>query len=96
MRCIVPSVPRGCSSRCPKSGGRLDWSPTGDVFVTEGVEESGMVDIRSATTGESVLTFRGDDVDVNDVRFSADGTKLAVTGDDGSADVWDPVTGEKR
>jgi WD40 repeat protein len=79
----------------PGVGGRLDWSPTEDVFVTEGVEESGMVDIRNATTGESVLVFRGDDVDVNDVRFSADGTKLAVTGDDGTASVWDPATGEE-
>ena len=79
----------------PGVGGRLDWSPTDDVFVTEGVEDSGIVDIRDATTGESVRTFRGDEVDINDVRFSTDGSMLAVTGDDGTASVWDPETGEE-
>jgi WD40 repeat protein len=79
----------------PGVGGRLDWSPTDDVFVTEGIEESGIVDIRDASTGESVRTFRGDDVDINDVRFNADGSKLVVTGDDGTAGVWDPETGEE-
>ena len=51
-------------------GGRLDWSPVDDTFVTEGPEESGMIDIRDATTGESVLSFRGDEIDVNAVEYS--------------------------
>ncbi len=79
----------------PGVGGRLDWSPTDDVFVTEGPEDTGMVDIRNASTGASVRSFRGDDVDINDVSFSADGTMLAVTGDDGSPTVWDSETGEE-
>src|SRR5205814_6489703 len=37
----------------PGLGGHLDWSPTG-VFVTEGAEGSGMIDIRSASTGKRV------------------------------------------
>lgn len=78
----------------PGIGGRVDWSPTDDVFVTEGPEETGMIDIRSGTTGESVRAFRGDDVDVNEVEFSADGTMVAVAGDDGSAEVFDAETGE--
>ncbi len=79
----------------PGVGGRLDWSPTENLFVTEGVEESGIVDIRDASTGESVRTFRGDDVDINDVRFSNDGSMLAVTGDDGTASILDAHTGEE-
>ena len=79
----------------PRVGGRLDWSPTADVFVTEGVEESGMVDIRNASTGESVRTFRGDDIDINEVRFSNDGSMLAVTGDDSTASILDSGTGEE-
>ncbi len=77
----------------PDTGGRLAWDPAGDTFVTEGPEESGIVDIRSATTGESVRSWRGDDVDINDVAYSADGTMLAVAGDDGVLKVFDPSDG---
>jgi WD40 repeat protein/DNA-binding SARP family transcriptional activator len=77
----------------PGVGGRLDWDPTREEFVTEGPEESGMIDIRSSTTGESLRTWRGDEIDVNEVRYSADGTKLAVAGDDGVVKVFDPSSG---
>jgi WD40 repeat protein len=77
----------------PDLGGALDWSPEG-VFVTEGPEDSGMIDIRDATTGEPALpAFRGHDVDVNDVQFSPDGSMLATGGDDGSLRFWDPENG---
>lgn len=78
----------------PGVGGRLAWDPHEDEFVTEGPEESGIVDIRSATTGESLRSWRGDEIDVNEVRYSRDGTKLAVAGDDGELKVFDPATGE--
>lgn len=78
----------------PGIGGSVDWSPDGSIFVTEGPEESGIVDIRDADTGESVRTFFGHDPDVNDVAFSTDGSLLATTGDDGAVRVWDPTTGE--
>ena len=77
----------------PGLGGWVDWSPTG-VFVTEGPEDSGMVDIRDAATGKSVRAFKGHDVDINIVAFSADGTRLATSGDDGRLRVWDPSTGK--
>jgi WD40 repeat protein/class 3 adenylate cyclase len=77
----------------PDLGGALDWSPEG-VFVTEGPEDSGMIDIRDATTGEPALpAFRGHDVDVNDVQFSPDGSMLATGGDDGALRFWDPENG---
>jgi WD40 repeat protein/DNA-binding winged helix-turn-helix (wHTH) protein len=82
--------------RVPDQGGRLDWSPDGTVFVTEGAEGSGVVDIRDARTGESVRSFlHGDGVDVTDVAFNRDGTLLATTGYDGVARIWDPATGEE-
>ena len=81
--------------RVPGVGGRVDWSPDGTVFVTEGPEGSGIVDIRDARTGESVRSFRGHDGDINDVAFNHDGTLLATTGDDGAARIWDPATGEE-
>jgi WD40 repeat protein/class 3 adenylate cyclase len=84
----------------PGLGGALDWSPRG-VFVTEGPENSGMIDIRDATTGDQALPpFEGHDFDINDVRFSPDGSMLATVGDDGGAlkgdalKVWDPTTGD--
>lgn len=73
-------------------GGSLAWHPDGSVFVTEGAEDSGLVDLRDAATGESAGSWHGHDVDVNDVAFSADGALLATTGDDGAARVWDPGT----
>jgi DNA-binding SARP family transcriptional activator/class 3 adenylate cyclase len=76
----------------PGLGGLLDWSPMG-VFVTEGVEDSGIIDIRDGETGQSVISFEGHDGDVNDVAFSPDGSMLASTGDDGKLKVWDPSAG---
>jgi WD40 repeat protein/class 3 adenylate cyclase len=76
----------------PGVGGWVDWSSTG-VFVTEGPEETGIIDIRDARTGRSVRKYKGHDVDVNHVAFSDDGSMLATTGDDGVVKVWDPTTG---
>ena len=53
------------------------------------------MDIRDAETGESVRSFHGHDLDVNDVAFSRDGAMLATAGDDGAARIWDPDTGEE-
>ena len=76
-------------------GGTLDWSPEG-VFVTEGPENTGMIDLRDATTGESVRSWIGhENSDVNDVQFSNDGSMLATAGDDGFLKIWDPDTGEE-
>jgi WD40 repeat protein len=82
-------------SRVPGVGGAVDWSPDGTVFVTEGVEETGLVDIRDAETGESVRIFPGDEIDINDVAFSADSGRLAVVGDEGYLRVFDVRTGEE-
>ena len=54
----------------PGLGGLLAWSSRG-VFVTEGPENSGMIDIRDAETGESVLAFEAHDGDINDVGLPA-------------------------
>jgi WD40 repeat protein/DNA-binding SARP family transcriptional activator len=77
----------------PGVGGNLAWSPSG-VFVTEGPNDSGIIDIRDGETGDSVRAFQGHDGDVTDVAFSADGSRLASTGYDGTLKVWDPSTGQ--
>jgi WD40 repeat protein len=74
----------------PGVGGRLDWS--GGIFVTEGMDGSGIIDVRDAATGARVHAFRAHHGDVTDVAFSADGTKLATTGDDGYLDIWDTTS----
>ena len=81
--------------RVPRLGGALDWSPDGSLFVTEGPEETGVIDVRDARNGRSVRAFRGHEVDVNFVAFSADGSMLATTGDDGTVKVWEPRTGKR-
>ena len=76
----------------PGLGGALDWSVNG-LFATEGPEETGIIDIRDAETGESVVAFHGHDIDVTDVVFSADGSMLATAGDDGDLRVWETASG---
>ncbi len=73
-------------------GGALAWSPTG-VFVTQGLDRSGTIDIRDASTGTRVLAFHGHAIKVTGVAFSRDGSRLATTGADGLLKVWDPATG---
>jgi WD40 repeat protein/DNA-binding SARP family transcriptional activator/tRNA A-37 threonylcarbamoyl transferase component Bud32 len=80
--------------RVPGLGGALDWSPDGSLFVTEGREGSGLIDIRDAATGRRVRAFRGHQGDVNLVAFSSDGSMLATSGDDGAVKVWNPRTGK--
>jgi WD40 repeat protein/DNA-binding SARP family transcriptional activator len=76
----------------PGVGGLLAWSRRG-VFVTEGAEGSGLIEIRDSETGRSVVSFHGHEGDVTDVAFSPDGSRLASTGKDGTLKVWDPSTG---
>lgn len=78
----------------PDAGGRVDWSPDGTRFAAEGSKAT-TVDIRDAKTGESVASFHGHAVDVTGLTFSADGSTLATTGDDGTVRVWDPESGER-
>src|SRR4029450_2152436 len=70
------------------------------VFVTEGPQGSGVIDIRDAATGDRVRSWPGHDGDVIDVAFSPDGSKLAATlsrgigpGYTGWLKVWDASTG---
>ncbi len=76
----------------PDLGGTLDWSSDGSMFVTEGPEGTGLVDVRDPDSGRSLRSWTGHDDDLNDVYFGPDGT-LATTGDDGVAVAWDPRTG---
>jgi WD40 repeat protein len=78
----------------PDLGGWLDWSPDGSMFVTEGPEDSELIDLRDAATGASLRSWKGHDVDVNQVAFSPDSQSLATTGDDGALRLWKTDTGE--
>ncbi len=80
----------------PDVGGPVDWSPDGRTFVTTGPEGSGTVEIRDARTGSIGPVVPGHEYDINDVAFSADGSLVASTGDDGALRLWDPATGEER
>jgi len=79
----------------PDLGGTVDWSGDGTLFVTEGPDSSGIVDIRDTATGKSVRSYRGHSGDISGVAFNDDGTMLATTGIDGTARIWNPATGEQ-
>ncbi|MET0526582.1 MAG: BTAD domain-containing putative transcriptional regulator [Nocardioides sp.] len=79
----------------PGVGGAMDWSADGRLFVTEGPEESGILDIRNAVTGETVQKFRADKIDLSGVAFSPDSKRVVTAGDEGSVRVWDIATGRK-
>ncbi len=76
------------------AGGILDWSPDGSMVVSEGPEGTGIVDVRDAETGESLRSWTGHEIDVNEVFFAANGT-LLTAGDDGTLAAWDPRTGDE-
>ena len=69
------------------AGGSVSWSPDGRFLAHEGPEDSGLVEVLDATTGEPTLSFRGHDIDVNEIAFGPDG-QLATAGDDGALRVW--------
>ena len=76
-------------------GGYLAWADShdlGSIFVTQGPEDSGIVNVRNALTGDVLRSWRAHDIDVNDVALSADGSLLATTGDDGRVRIWAPNT----
>ena len=77
----------------PGLGGNIDWSSDG-LFVTEGPEGTGDIDVRDSD-GKEVAFWHGHEIDVNEVAFSTDGDLLGTTGDDGAFRVWDPRTGEE-
>ena len=80
--------------RVTGTGGALDWSPDGSKVVTEGLQSSGVIDIRDAATGESVRSFAASDGEVTDVTYAPTGTLLGTTSAAGIAAVWDSTTGE--
>jgi len=79
----------------PGVGGKMDWSADGKLFVTEGTEETGIVDIRDAVTGRTVQKFRGDAIDLNDAVFTPDSRRVVTASDEGAIRVWDIATGRK-
>jgi WD40 repeat protein len=81
--------------RVPGVGGVVDWSPDGTVFATKRPQDSGIVEIRDATTGDLVRSFHGHDGFITDLAFNHDGTLLATTGTDSTARIWDATTGDE-
>ncbi len=89
----------------PGVGGDLDWSSTGEFVTTgdfagEDPRDTGVIDIRDAGFGEILRSFPAENqgfqhVDYNaEVAFSADGSMLAVTGNDGALKVFDEASGD--
>ena len=73
----------------------MDWSTDGKLFVTEGTEETGIVDIRDAATGRTVQKFRADAIDLNAAAFTPDNRRVVTASDEGAIRVWDIATARK-
>ena len=79
----------------------IAWSPDGDQFaVTGGVTGCGEEDtdttaifIFDATSKSSVNSLLGNNCDVVSVAWSPDGSKIAASGIDARAKIWDVATG---
>jgi WD40 repeat protein len=75
-------------------------SPTGRLVATTAplrtlVGSSGPGHIWDAATGRRVATLGGNTGVVLDLAFSADGTRLAASGQDNIVGIWDPTSGEQ-
>lgn len=78
----------------PDIGGVLAWSPDG-LFVTEGAEGAGTIEIRDDRTGQSVLAFDGRSDDVSGLALSHRGPRLASTSETrGVLRLWDSSSGQ--
>ena len=72
-RCIGAVSAARIAWRVTGTGGAVDWSPDGSHVITEGLESSGLIDIRDAATGEAVRSFAASDGEVTDVSLRPDG-----------------------
>ena len=73
----------------------IDYSPDGTRVVTASRESrSRDAEIRSAETGELLLTLNGHNHQVLAVRYSPDGSRIVTGSNDNRAMVWDAATGE--
>jgi WD40 repeat protein len=63
----------------------LAWSP-GDLFLA--ASDNAQVLVWNATTGKQLMPYRGHTDRVNDLKWSADGTKIASAGLDKTVQVW--------
>jgi serine/threonine protein kinase/WD40 repeat protein len=89
----------------PGVGGDLDWSSTGEFvttgdFANEEPRDTGVIYIREAGSGKILRSLSVDEQGLQnndgnaEVVFSADGSRLAVTGNDGTLKVFDQVSGD--
>ena len=89
----------------PGVGGDLDWSSGGEFvstgdFADEDRRDTGLIDIRDAGSGRIVRSFPAENGGFQDVEytaemaFSADGSTLAIAGNDGALKVFDQASGD--
>jgi WD40 repeat protein len=72
--------------------GALAFSPDGTRLAS--ADSTGTICIRSAMTGEPLLTLRGKQRTVSGVAFSPDGARLASAGPDKTLQLWNAATGQ--
>ena len=67
--------------------GSSAWSPDGQIIANG--SGTGRVNLRLRTDSHSKLTIGTHGTQINVLRFSPDGSRLAIGGSDGTIDLWD-------
>ncbi|GCE48122.1 hypothetical protein EI42_04120 [Thermosporothrix hazakensis] len=72
----------------------LAWSPDGDLLAAASFD--GLIVVRSALSGEPVVTYRGHQGPVYAVAWSPAANLIASAGQDATIQLWEATTGKQR
>ena len=84
----------------PLSGGSpilaLAWSPNSQyIAIAMDGGYGNIAVVLNATTGQVITTYRGHSNYINSIAWSPDGQRIATASQDGTVQLWNPLTGSR-